>query len=166
MQALEEFKVPATASLIDVGGGASRLVDHLVGRGWSDLTIVDIASSALEVAQARLGKDAGRICWETADVTAWRPDRAVFHFLVEPKQRMAYRHELEAGTIAGSLVIIASFALDGPERCSGLPVQRYDAAALSVELGPAFTLQRDWREEHTTPGGGRQSFQWCVFRRN
>ena len=174
LRALDEFKVPATASLIDVGGGASRLVDHLVERRWPDLTVLDIASSALEVAKARLGKNASRVHWETADVTAWQPDRAydvwhdraVFHFLVEPRQRMAYCRALVAGTVAGSLVIIATFAPDGPERCSGLPVQRYDAAMLSVELGPAFALQTSWREEHMSPGGGRQSFQWCVFRRN
>jgi hypothetical protein len=171
LRALDEFKVPVTTSLIDVGGGASSLVDRLVERGWSDLAVLDIASSALDVAKARLGMDSGRVRWEVADVTAWQPDRpygvwhdrAVFHFLTEPERRIAYRRALEAGTAPGSLVIMATFASDGPERCSGLPVCRYDAAALSAEFGSVFTLQRDWHEEHTTPGGVRQAFQWCVF---
>jgi trans-aconitate methyltransferase len=173
LQALDELQLPAGASLIDVGGGASSLADRLIERGWSDLTVLDIAAPALDVAKARLGDEAIRVAWVVADVTEWRPsrhydvwhDRAVFHFLAEPAQRLAYRHALEAGTAPGSVLIIATFAPDGPERCSGLPVQRYDATALAAEFSPAFALARDWREEHTTPGGGRQSFQWCVFRR-
>ncbi|PDT03445.1 SAM-dependent methyltransferase [Rhizobium chutanense] len=173
LKALDALHLPAEASLIDVGGGASSLVDRLIERGWSDLTVLDIAAPALDVAKARLGYDAIRVAWVVADVTIWRPwryydvwhDRAVFHFLTEPEQRLDYRHALEAGTAAGGVVIIATFAPDGPERCSGLPVQRYDAAALAAEFSPAFMLERDWREEHTTPGGGRQSFQWCVLHR-
>ncbi|PDS78063.1 class I SAM-dependent methyltransferase [Rhizobium sp. L43] len=173
LRALDELQLPATTSLIDVGGGASSLVDRLVERGWSDLTVLDIAAPALEVAKARLREDAIRVAWVVEDVTVWRPDRhydvwhdrAVFHFLTEPEQRLAYRRALEIGTAPGGFVIIATFAPDGPERCSGLPVQRYDAAALAADFSPAFTLEHDWREEHATPGGGRQSFQWCVFRR-
>jgi hypothetical protein len=173
LRALAELRVPATAALVDVGGGASSLVDRLLGRGWSDLTVLDIAASALDVAKARLGPMADRARWEVADVTAWQPgrvydiwhDRAVFHFLTEPGQRAAYRRALDAGTGPGTFLIVATFAPDGPAQCSGLPVRRYDAAALAKELGPAFTLQHDWREQHTTPAGSRQAFQWCVFRR-
>ncbi|MBX5161166.1 MULTISPECIES: class I SAM-dependent methyltransferase [unclassified Rhizobium] len=173
LRALDELRLPVSASLIDVGGGASSLVDRLVERGWSDLTVLDIAAPALDLAKARLGDETARVAWVIDDVTAWRPerqydvwhDRAVFHFLTEPEQRLAYRHALEIGTASGSAVIIATFAPDGPERCSGLPVQRYDAAALAGEFSSAFAPQRDWREEHTTPGGRWQSFQWCVFRR-
>jgi SAM-dependent methyltransferase len=173
LRVLDEFRVPVTASLVDVGGGASSLVDRLIERGWSDLTVLDIAAPALEVAKARLGDVAGRVRWEVADVTAWQPgrvydvwhDRAVFHFLTEPHQRAAYRRALEAGSGPGVFIIVATFAPDGPERCSGLPVRRYDAGAMAEELGPNFALQREWREEHATPGGGRQAFQWCVFRR-
>ncbi|MBP2445452.1 class I SAM-dependent methyltransferase [Rhizobium leguminosarum] len=173
LRALDALQLPVTASLIDVGGGASSLVDRLVERGWSDLTVLDIAAPALDLAKARLGDESARVAWVIGDVTVWRPgrqydvwhDRAVFHFLTEPEQRLAYRHALETGTATDSFVIVATFAPDGPERCSGLPVQRYDAAALAHEFSSAFALQRDWREEHTTPGGGRQSFQWCVFRR-
>ncbi|ABC91243.1 SAM-dependent methyltransferase [Rhizobium esperanzae] len=173
LRTLDELHLPATASLIDVGGGASSLVDRLLERGWSDLTVLDIAAPALEVAKARLRGGAAQVDWVVADITVWRPergydvwhDRALFHFLTEPAQRLAYRRALDAGTAPGSVVIIATFAPDGPERCSGLPVRRYDAAALAAEFSPAFILERDWREEHATPGGGRQSFQWCVLHR-
>ncbi|ANL34652.1 class I SAM-dependent methyltransferase [Rhizobium phaseoli] len=173
LRALDERQLPVTTSLIDVGGGASSLVDRLVERGWSDLTVLDIAEPALDVAKARLGDAAARIAWVVDDVTVWRPerrydvwhDRAVFHFLTEPEQRLAYRRALEGGTSQGSIVIIATFAPDGPERCSGLPVQRYDAAALATAFSSAFTLEREWCQDHTTPGGGRQPFQWCVFRK-
>lgn len=174
LRVLDDLQVSVTASLIDIGGGASHLVDNLLGRGWSDLTVLDIAPSALEVAKGRLEPAAGRVRWLVADVTAWLPDRihdiwhdrAVFHFLTDPEQRAAYRLALEAGTGPGSLVIMATFATDGPERCSGLLVRRYDAAMLAAELGPTFALEREWREEHRTPGGKGQAFQWCVLRRS
>jgi hypothetical protein len=173
LRALDDFGVPRTASLIDVGGGVSSLVDCLVGRGWSDLTVLDIAAPALEVAKARLGPAAKGVHWDVADVTSWSPgrvydvwhDRAVLHFLTQPEQRNGYLEALNAGTASGGLVIIATFALDGPERCSGLPVRRYDSTVLSDEVGPRYTLRREWREEHKTPGGGKQAFQWCVFQR-
>jgi trans-aconitate methyltransferase len=173
LRALDDFNVPPTASLIDIGGGASSLVDHLLARGWSDLTVLDIAHSALALAKARLGDKSGEIRWKAADVTVWKPDRswnvwhdrAVFHFLTEPEQRAAYRRALLAGTSPGSLVIVATFAPDGPEKCSGLAVKRYDAQALATELGTTCALQRAWREEHATPGGAFQAFQWGVFGR-
>jgi hypothetical protein len=174
LRVLDDFRVPATASLIDIGGGASSLVDTLMDRGWSDLTVLDIAAPALDVVKARLGQAAQRARWLVADMTAWQPDRvyaiwhdrAVFHFLTDAKARNAYVSALTAGTTQGSLIIIATFALDGPERCSGLPVRRHDAAMLGAELGPAFVLEREWREDHQTPGGGHQAFQWCVMRRH
>jgi hypothetical protein len=173
LRVLDHFHVPNTASLIDVGGGASKLVDWLIKRGWSDLTVLDIAASALEVAKTRLGQSAAQVQWEVVDITEWLPsrtydvwhDRAVFHFLTSSPQRAAYRRALNAGGAADGLVIIATFAPDGPERCSGLPVQRYDAPGLAKEIGPAFRLVGDWREEHITPQGGKQAFNWCVFRR-
>lgn len=170
---LDRFQVPSSAALIDVGGGTSGLVDALVERGWTDLTVLDIAAPALDLAQARLGPAAGRVQWLVADITRGRPgrsydvwhDRSVFHFLTDVGQRAGYRQALEAGVAPGDLVIIATFAPDGPARCSGLPVQRYDAAALSRELGPGFRLVDSWREDHVTPNGDRQAFSWCVFDR-
>lgn len=160
-------------ALVDIGGGASTLVDSLLERGWQDLTVVDIAEPALAAAQARLGDEAARVRWEVADIRDWCPtrtfdiwhDRAVFHFLTDPADRAAYRRALVDGTHAGSHAILATFALDGPEKCSGLPVQRYDAPALAAELGGPFHLIGDWREGHVTPWGAKQSFQWCVFTR-
>jgi 2-polyprenyl-3-methyl-5-hydroxy-6-metoxy-1,4-benzoquinol methylase len=172
LRALERFGVSSSSSLIDVGGGASNLVDALLSRGWTDLTVLDIAPSALEAAKARLGRKAADVQWQVADVTDWHParrydvwhDRAVFHFLTAPEQREAYRQALLAGLSPGGILIMATFALDGPERCSGLPVERYDADKLARELGPPLELLESWREEHTTPWGASQAFTWCAFR--
>ncbi|MEN7537292.1 class I SAM-dependent methyltransferase [Aurantiacibacter flavus] len=173
LDALVRFGLPATTPFVDIGGGASTLVDALLVRGWSDVTVVDIAAPALAAAQARLGEKAARVQWEVADITRWNPprrygvwhDRAVFHFLTEPEQQTAFRRALLAGTAPDAHVIIATFAPDGPEKCSGLPVQRHDAASLAAALGSEFTLLDDWREEHLTPWGTAQKFIWCVFQR-
>lgn len=162
-----------TASFIDVGGGASNLVDALLEQGWSDLTVLDIAEQALDASKTRLGPLANKVKWISADITQWKPgrtfdvwhDRAVFHFLTEQEQRDAYRRALTQGTAPGSDIIVATFALDGPEKCSGLPVERYDATTLASELGDKFHLLKDWRDEHVTPWGVAQPFTWCAFRR-
>lgn len=173
LAALDRLRLDPSSALIDVGGGASNLVDALLRRGWTDLTVLDIAQPALDAARGRLGQDAGKVHWEVADITAWQPkrhydvwhDRAVFHFLTDAGQRRAYRRALEAALAPGSHLIIATFALGGPERCSGLPVQRYDASGLAAEFGEAFRLIDAWREEHVTPSGAGQSFTWCTFER-
>lgn len=160
-------------SFIDVGGGASNLVDVLLAQGWQDVTVLDIAAPALDAAKARLGTLARKVDWVAADITKWKPDRkydvwhdrAVFHFLTEPQQRAAYLRALSQATAKNSRVIIATFALDGPDKCSGLPVQHYDAAGLALQLGNSFQLVDDWRQEHVTPWGATQSFTWCAFRR-
>jgi hypothetical protein len=160
-------------SLVDVGAGASTLADALLDRGWSDITLVDIAESALEASRVRLGPRAAKLRWEIADVRHWRPrrafdvwhDRAVFHFLTEAGDSLGYKRALAEATRTGSLVIIAGFALDGPEQCSGLPVRRFDAASLVAELGNGFDPIADWREVHVTPWGAEQRFQWCAFTR-
>ncbi|KPQ21163.1 MAG: hypothetical protein HLUCCX21_07210, partial [Porphyrobacter sp. HL-46] len=171
LHALDRFGAGPTQSLIDIGGGASTLVDALLERGWRDLTVLDIAGSALAAAQARLGDKAALVAWEVADITAWQPsrrhdiwhDRAVFHFLTQPEQRAAYVRALGAGLAPGGLAIIATFAPDGPEKCSGLVVERYDADKLARTLGPEWTLEASWREAHLTPWGSSQAFTWCVF---
>jgi SAM-dependent methyltransferase len=160
-------------SLIDIGGGASTLVDALLARGWRDLAVLDISAPALQVAQARLGDAAAQVDWIIADITEWQPlrrynfwhDRAVFHFLTQPEHRTAYLRALSGGLAAGGHAIIATFALDGPEKCSGLPVERYDADKLAQVLGHGFALEANWRDEHLTPWGAAQAFTWCVFRR-
>lgn len=173
LQALDRLHIAPTASVIDIGGGASHLVDHLLARGFSDITVLDIAAPALEIAKARLGEAAAQVHWVVADMTQWGPgrsfdvwhDRAVFHFLTEEGQRAAYRKALEQALAPAGVAIFATFALDGPEKCSGLAVQRYDAASLAKALGSAFALVADWREVHVTPGGGHQAFTWGVFKR-
>lgn len=161
------------AAIIDVGGGASRLPITLSALGYSDITVLDIAETALARSKARLGTQADKLSWIVADVTQWQPqriwqvwhDRAVFHFLTEPAAQDAYIAALKRGTAAGSSVIIATFALNGPERCSGLPVQRYSPSTLATRLGPDFTLYHESEESHATPFGTTQQFQYAAFRR-
>jgi hypothetical protein len=159
--------------MVDMGAGASRLVDRLLAEGYSDLTVLDIAEAALQKSRARLGEAADRVSWIAADMTRWQPpkryrlwhDRAVFHFLTEAADRAAYRETLGSALMPQGIAIIASFALDGPERCSGLPVQRYSPESLAAELGEDFRLIEQKSEAHTTPAGKLQLFQYSVFRR-
>lgn len=162
------------AAVVDVGGGASTLVDHLLDQGFGRLSVLDVSGQALAVAKTRLGERAGRIAWLVQDITVWSPppdsidlwhDRAVFHFLVEPAAREAYLRALRQGLKAGGHAILATFALDGPERCSGLPVQRYSPESLAVALGPQFELIDARSETHHTPWGAVQSFTWTLFRK-
>ncbi len=158
--------------VIDVGGGASVLAERLLERGYS-ITVLDISQTALERARSRLGARASEIHWLVADVTedpklgsfdVWH-DRAVFHFLTVQADRAAYIALLARTVAAGGHAVIATFALDGPERCSGLEARRYDGQALAEELGPSFKLLKSVPEMHVTPGGGRQSFQYSLFKR-
>jgi SAM-dependent methyltransferase len=168
---IEEFSAPSSA-VIDIGGGTSRLADALLGRGFLDVTVLDLSSAALTAAQARIGAAAEQIHWVVADVTEWEPprtydvwhDRAALHFLVAASERAAYLSRLARGLKPGGHAIIATFALDGPERCSGLPVQRYDAEALEKTLGADFRLIATQRRVHVTPWGSAQPFQFSVFR--
>ncbi len=160
------------SAILDVGGGASRFVDHLLAQGYEDVTVLDLSAAALETAKARLGEAAGRVAWIAADVTAWAPprrydvwhDRAALHFLVDPADQAAYRARLRQALRRGGCAIIGAFALDGPERCSGLPVKRWDAAGLAEFLGPDFALVAERRHEHVTPRGAVQRFQFAAFR--
>jgi trans-aconitate methyltransferase len=138
---------PNTA-VVDIGGGASRLVDALVEKGFRAVTVLDLSEAALNAARARLGRNADKVRWIVADVTTWAPpqlydiwhDRAAFHFLTEEHDRAAYLTRLREAVRPRGHAIIATFAPDGPERCSGLPVTRYDAANLGRTLGAAFEL--------------------------
>ena len=157
--------------IIDIGGGASILVDTLLGLGYGDLSVLDISPTALEAAQARLGRSAGKVEWIVADVTEWRPersydiwhDRAAFHFLVEESSRSAYVERLRSALPVGGHVIIGTFAPDGPEKCSGLIVQRYDARSLGTALGAGFRLIDSRRYDHLTPWRAVQHFHFSTF---
>lgn len=163
----------ADAAIIDVGGGCSRLVDALLGLGVRRLAVLDISAKALEKSKARLGTRGEAVDWICSDVTGWTPpcgywlwhDRAVFHFLTEARDREAYIATLRRAVLPGGRVIIASFALDGPEKCSGLAVCRYSHASLSQELGAGFKFLRGVMEDHRTPSGAIQKFQYALFAR-
>lgn len=160
------------SAIIDIGGGASRLVDCLVSRGYEDVTVLDLSAAALTHARTRLGDRADRVAWIVADVTAWEPsrtfdvwhDRAAFHFLTEPADRAAYVDRLRRALRHGGHAIIGTFAPDGPEKCSGLPVARHDATSLATLLGTGFVLVDTRRHEHATPWGATQRFQFSTFR--
>jgi SAM-dependent methyltransferase len=158
--------------LIDVGGGASLLVDHLLQLGFRDLTVLDLSAEALEQARRRLGASAQGIQWIVADITEYEPDRdfevwhdrAAFHFLTDPSDRQRYVAVLRSALRPGGQAIIAAFAPDGPERCSGLEIVRYDADAIGAILGDAFHLLEERRETHRTPVGREQRFAFFRFR--
>ncbi|MFO1148048.1 MAG: class I SAM-dependent methyltransferase [Alsobacter sp.] len=163
--------VAKDAGIIDIGGGSSRLVDSLVEEGYNDISILDLSERALSVAKARLGERAEAVQWIVADVTTWRPtrtydlwhDRAAFHFLTEPNDRRVYVQTLTRALRPGGHVIIGTFALDGPERCSGLPIVRYSPDSLGQELGALFSLVDTRDYEHRTPAGRVQRFQFSRF---
>jgi ubiquinone/menaquinone biosynthesis C-methylase UbiE len=174
LELIAEAGATAGSAIIDIGGGASRLVDSLIRRGFGDVTVLDLSAAALEAAKARLGKDAARVNWIVADATTWEPqksyeiwhDRAAFHFLTDEHDRSAYIARLGRALKVGGHAVIATFALDGPERCSGLQVVRYDAASLGETLGRAFELVGTRQQTHATPWGTQQQFQFSVFRRS
>ena len=162
------------AAIIDVGGGASILVDELVAEGYSDLTVLDLSAAALSVARQRLGKQAAAVHWMEGDITradfpthrfdVWH-DRAVFHFLTDPADRNAYVERVMRAVRPGGHVIIATFGEDGPEKCSGLPVMRYKPESLHAEFGEAFLLVQHEKESHHTPAGAVQQFVYCYCRK-
>jgi SAM-dependent methyltransferase len=160
--------------VIDIGGGDSRLVDHLVARGLRCVTVLDVSATALARARARLSDRADRVRWIEAEVTGpwtaspvdiWH-DRAVFHFLTEAEDRGRYVAHLRDVVKCGGTVVIGAFAPDGPERCSGLPVCRYDAAGIGAELGGGFTLVETVADSHRTPTGAVQAFCFSRFVRD
>ena len=163
---------PATP-IIDVGGGSSSLVDLLLSAGYRDVTVLDIAEASLVHARERLGSRSDGVTWTVADVLEFRPgrrfglwhDRAVFHFLTDPADQDAYRATLAAAVPPGGFVVVATFAADGPERCSGLPVQRYSSTLLAEALAPTCSPLGFEHEIHTTPAGAPQHFVYGQFRR-
>lgn len=171
LEFIADAKVRPDAAIIDIGGGASRLVDALLDDGYSNLTVLDLSEAALASSRNRIGPRAEPVKWVAADVTIWQPseqydlwhDRAAFHFLTEETDRQAYVSRLKTALRHGGQAIIGTFALDGPERCSGLPVMRYDPAGLAAVLGPPFRLLANRVEEHRTPWNASQIFQFSRF---
>jgi len=169
---IERAGLAAGAAVIDVGGGASTLVDHLLARGLKP-AVLDIAAGAIARARSRLGDRARAVEWFEADVREFAPphrfalwhDRAVFHFLTDASDRARYLQTLDRALAADGQVVLATFALDGPERCSGLPVARYNAESLAAELAPELVLLESCAEHHVTPAGAAQSFVYGRFAR-
>lgn len=161
------------ASIIDVGGGESTLVDDLIALGYQHLSVLDISQAAVDAARQRLGKDAAKVDWLVADITQatlperqydlWH-DRAVFHFLTTEEQRLAYVRQVVRAVKPGGHVIVATFGPQGPEKCSGLDVVRYDPESLHDEFGTRFRLVKSTTELHETPWGASQQFLYCYCR--
>jgi hypothetical protein len=173
LRLLDAAGLNADTCVLDVGGGDSRLVDHLIARGMHCLAVLDVSGAALARTRARLGSAASIPIWLETDVTGdwslkpmdiWH-DRAAFHFLTAGEDRERYRSHLLETLKPGGSAIVATFALDGPERCSGLPVVRYSPESLAAELGPELTFIESVPHIHTTPRGSTQSFLYCRFER-
>ncbi|MFN8028598.1 MAG: class I SAM-dependent methyltransferase [Acidimicrobiia bacterium] len=162
-----------SGGVVDVGGGSAFLVDRLLDDGWTDLTLVDIAAHALDRVRSRLGHHADGVTFVRADVSTWVPgrtfavwhDRAVFHFLRDPEARERYVTIATEAVEPGGILVLGTFAPDGPDHCSGLPVCRYDATRLAECFGSAFALEHAEREVHVTPAGNEQAYTWVVLRR-
>ncbi len=173
LQLIQATGLGPQAKVIDVGGGASTLVDDLLVHGYQDVTVMDLSAAALAVARARQAPREARVQWLVADVTTaalpahafdvWH-DRAVFHFLTRAEDRQAYVAQVLRSVKPGGHVIVATFADDGPLQCSGLPVMRYAPEGLHAEFGEPFTLVAHQREAHTTPFGTVQQFVYCYCR--
>ncbi|MET3901336.1 SAM-dependent methyltransferase [Devosia sp. UYZn731] len=167
---LDEAGLTPAAAIIDIGGGASRLVDTLIAAGQAHVSVLDLSSSALEFARARM-QATDRVDWFVSDVTTWQPtrsydlwhDRAAFHFLTAPADQQKYAEVMTQALVKGGKAIIGTFAPDGPEKCSGLEVARHDAESLHAIFGTGFKLMATRRHEHTTPWGSVQKFQFSTF---
>lgn len=174
LELITQVAPAGSAPIIDVGAGASVLVDNLLAAGYEDLTVLDLAEAALDVSRRRLGDVAARVHWLAADIlrvpldraayAVWH-DRAVFHFLTNAEDRKVYVEQVRRSVRRGGHVLVATFAEDGPTRCSGLPVVRYSADALHSEFGPDFRMVASEHEEHRTPAGSGQSFLYYLCRR-
>ena len=170
LELLREAGLDPAMAVVDVGGGTSRLVDALVASGQAHIAVLDLSAHALDIARNRVG-GAAQVEWIAADVTQWQParrydlwhDRAAFHFLTEPAEQQAYARVLESALTSGGRAVIGTFAPDGPEKCSGLPVARHDAASLQAVLGERLRLVAARRHEHVTPWGAVQRFQFSTF---
>jgi 2-polyprenyl-3-methyl-5-hydroxy-6-metoxy-1,4-benzoquinol methylase len=169
---IERVAGDRSASIIDAGGGASTLVDDLIGKGYRNVTVLDISPTAIEHAKKRLDSASLQVAWIVADITeaglpahsydVWH-DRAVFHFLTEPAQRLAYVRQVSSAVKPGGHVIVGAFGPEGPSKCSGLDVIRYDAGSLHAEFGARFRLMESSQELHHTPFGTTQQFLYCCY---
>jgi SAM-dependent methyltransferase len=175
LRLIAETQLEGSAPIIDVGGGASTLVDGLLAAGYTNLTVLDLSAAALDVSKRRLGPEAARaVTWIEADILdavfpgeayeLWH-DRAIFHFLTSRDERQRYVRTMLHAVRHGGWIIMATFAEEGPDRCSGLPAMRYTPEALQEELGSSLVLCQQSKELHSTPSGAVQIFQYCMFQK-
>lgn len=172
---IRELGLGTDVEIIDVGGGASMLVDDLLEKGYQHLTVLDLSKQALATVKKRLGATADRVTWREGDIMSmplplahydlWH-DRAVFHFLTDPEHRKKYAHTLDRALKIGGHLIIGTFALEAPPRCSGLEVERYTPERLHKALGERLVLQKHRKELHVTPSGVEQMYLYCRFRKS
>ena len=170
---IERAAVARSSSMIDIGGGESTLVDDLLLRGYKNLTVLDVSRTAIEVTKKRLGSGAQQVRWLVGDIfeielephayNLWH-DRAVFHFLTTAERRLAYVQQVTSAVKRGGHVIVSTFGPEGPTKCSGLEVMRYDAESLHGEFGGRFRLVESSKELHQTPFGTAQQFLYCYCR--
>lgn len=173
LELIDTLDLDPARPVIDVGGGASMLVDHLLERGHTDITVLDVSDRALRVAQHRLGDRGRQVQWHAANLLHWAPqrrfalwhDRGVYHFLIDPDEQARYRQLTTAGVAPGGYLIVATFAADGPDHCSGLPVARHWPEDLAGQFGDGFTAVTTRHERHQTPAGIEQPFTWLLARR-
>jgi SAM-dependent methyltransferase len=173
LRLIEQSAPQRDASIIDVGGGESTLVDDLLARAYRNITVLDVSQTAIDVTKGRLGRAAERVHWVAGDITkadlapavydVWH-DRAVFHFLTTVEQRVAYVCQVGHAVKAGGHVLVSTFGPEGPTKCSGLEVVRYDTEALHAEFGVRFHLVDSFKELHQTPFGATQQFLYCLCR--
>jgi trans-aconitate methyltransferase len=171
LELIRQARILKNGNVIDVGGGASRLVDSLLEAGFENVSVLDISVRALAQAQVRMGPQAGSVNWIEADVTTFVPaeaydlwhDRAVFHFLTEESDRIKYVDCVRKALKPGGAVILAAFAPDGPETCSGLRVRRYDARLVRESFGEDFELLQESAEIHRTPWNTEQKFEYFLL---
>jgi len=169
---IEHASLSRDAAIIDIGGGASSLVDHLCDKGYGNVSVLEISANALAHSKSRLGSRAENVQWYEEDVTHFEPtrrfalwhDRAVFHFLTDKTDRERYMHTVQQALEPGGHLIIMTFAIDGPKKCSGLDIVQYDADRLVKETGPGFELLETGDDFHSTPAGQQQKFAYFHFR--
>ena len=173
LKLIEATGIEKGQGIIDVGGGSSMLVDCLLDEGYEELAVLDISGQSLEIARARLGDREDDVEWYEADATEFQPprqfhlwhDRAVFHFLTDERDRRKYVNVLKGALMPEGYLVMATFALDGPKRCSGLDTVQYDEESMSLELGDEFVLMEKVDEAHVTPGDKEQKFAYFLYRR-
>jgi len=174
LKLINETGAGTDGSIIDIGGGTSTLAVHLLDQGYKQVTVLDLSGNAIEKAKLQLGEKSNRIHWIEADVTKYSfiekydiwHDRAVFHFLTEAEDREGYKNSLNQALRLNGHLIISTFSLDAPSKCSGLPVVRYNSDALQNEFGNNFTMVEAFAEDHVTPSGVKQNFIFCRFIRH